>query len=73
MIYVADPEEQAGIIQRILGHENRSTTEICLYGVSESERDAISVYETARNPHPNPHPESSEGQAGGLDLLVTNC
>jgi hypothetical protein len=42
----------------ILGHENRSTTEIYLHGVSDAERDAILVYENARNPHPNPHPET---------------
>jgi integrase len=34
-----------GAIQRILGHENRTTTEIYLHSISGSERDAINVLE----------------------------
>lgn len=34
-------------IQRILGHENRSTTEIYLHTMRDAERDAIEVYERA--------------------------
>jgi integrase len=34
-----------GAIQRILGHENRTTTEIYLHSISGSERDAINVFE----------------------------
>jgi integrase len=45
-----------GSIQKILGHENRSTTEICLHTMEEAERVAISVYEQAReNSHTYSH------------------
>jgi len=37
-----------GAIQRILGHENRTTTEIYLHSLGESERKAIEVFENAR-------------------------
>ena len=35
-------------IQRILGHENRQTTEIYLHSIEQAERDAVAVYERAR-------------------------
>lgn len=35
-------------IQKILGHENISTTEIYLHSIGTAEREAISTYETAR-------------------------
>ena len=45
-----------GAIQRILGHENRTTAEIYLHNLGNSEKDAIAVYESARNfSHTNPH------------------
>lgn len=45
-----------GAIQRILGHENRRTTEIYLHSIGDSERDAIRVFEQARQKSPhNPH------------------
>jgi len=34
-----------GTIQRILGHENRTTTEIYLHSIGEAEREAMRVYE----------------------------
>jgi len=35
-------------IQKILGHENRATTEIYLQGIGDFERKAMAVYEAAR-------------------------
>jgi len=34
-----------GAIQRILGHENRTTTEIYLHSIGNAEREAIAVLE----------------------------
>jgi integrase len=43
-------------IQRILGHENRTTTEIYLHSVGESEREAMDAFERAREkPHTKSH------------------
>mgnify|MGYP001825688627 CR=1 FL=1 len=37
-----------GAIQRILGHENRETTEIYLHSIGDLEREAINAFERAR-------------------------
>ena len=54
-----------GSIQRILGHENRTTTEIYLHSIAESEREAMNVFEQAREKsHTKSHTEPGEQMAG---------
>ena len=45
-----------GVIQRILGHENRTTTEIYLHSICEAEREAVEVLnqEISENSHTSP-------------------
>jgi integrase len=54
-----------GSIQRILGHEHRTTTEIYLHSIAESEREAMNVFERARekshtDSHTKPEGHSEE-------------
>lgn len=44
---MANENVPIGAIQNILGHENRSTTEIYLHSIGNTEKDAISAYEKA--------------------------
>ena len=49
-----------GAIQRILGHENRKTTEIYLHSIGDLEREAITVFENAReNSHTDSHTDKT--------------
>ena len=50
-----------GAIQKILGHENRKTTEIYLHNIGEMERQAMAVYEyekARKKWHTNSHTEN---------------
>ena len=45
-------------IQKILGHEDRTTTEIYLQGIGDFEKEAMAIYEAAREKsHTDSHTE----------------
>ena len=54
-----------GIIQRILGHQNRKTTETYLQSIGESEREAMAAFEqVGQDSHTNPHTSRPTGERG---------
>jgi len=49
-----------GSIQRLLGHERRTTTEVYLHSIGESEREAMNVFEQiVKKSHSKSHSFSS--------------
>ena len=61
-----------GYIQKILGHENRTTTEIYLHSMDENLRDAMTVFEqVCQKSHTDSHTEQKKGLRSFNDYGVT--
>jgi hypothetical protein len=56
---VDDNNVPIGALQRILGHENRKTTGICLHSIGKAEREAMAIFERASQ---KSHTESHTGE-----------
>ena len=61
-----------GSIQRILGHEHRSTTEIYLHSIGESEREAMDILNARFESfsHTDSHTEKKDSQAAPCKSLI---
>ncbi|MBF0550268.1 MAG: tyrosine-type recombinase/integrase, partial [Deltaproteobacteria bacterium] len=59
-----------GTIQKLLGHENRTTTEIYLHSIGQAEQEAMRIYEQA-TPEPNSHTVSHTSQKKRSHPAVT--
>ena len=60
-----------GSIQRILGHEHRSTTEIYLHSIGEAEREAMRIFEeVSENSHTESHTETKQKLANSANPLI---
>jgi integrase len=61
-----------GAIQRILGHENRTTTEIYLHSIGDMERDAMNAFERAREKsHTDSHMDDDKVKEGQPEYRLT--
>ena len=50
-----------GTIPKVLGHENRATSEIYLHSIGNAERIALDIYEAARKSLTQIHTRSGQG------------